>query len=46
MHWIEHRRGEAIPDELLYTKCQTDRDGDGQTPLMYWIRFRRGEAIP
>ena len=28
---------ETIPQELLYPGYRTDKDEDGQTPLMYWI---------
>lgn len=34
MNWIYWRRDEAIPQELHYDGWQTDRDNDGQTPLM------------
>ena len=37
MTWIAWRKGEAIPQELYYQDYQTDKDEDGQTPLMYWI---------
>ena len=46
MYWIEYRYDEAIPQELYYDGYQTDRDSDGQTPLMYWIKYRQNEDIP
>ena len=32
--------------ELLYPGCQTDKNKDDQTPLMYWIKYCRGKDIP
>ena len=46
MYWIKYRRGEAIPKELYYLNCQTDKDDDGRTPLMIWIEECPDEAIP
>ncbi len=48
MIWIEIRKGEAIPKELLYEGCQNDTDKYifHHTPLMQWIDWRKGEAIP
>ena len=34
MNWIYWDRDKAIPEELKYPGWQTDRDKDGQTPLM------------
>ena len=46
MTWIEWRRGESIPKELLYQGCQTDKNNWCRTPLMLWIENRPEEAIP
>lgn len=46
MFWIFARKGEDIPKELLYTGYKTDKDKDGDTPLMLWISCRKSEAIP
>ena len=48
MKWIKEHPGEAIPKELYYNKCQTDRSKDRYelTPLMLWIEYRPGESIP
>ena len=43
---MRHRSDEDIPNHLLYPGWQTDKDEDGQTPLMYWNRYRKGEAVP
>lgn len=45
-NFIKRHSGEAIPQELLYTGYQTDKNKYGQTPLIYWIEERRGEDIP
>ena len=46
MLWIENREDEAIPDCLFYEGYQTDKNKDGQTPLMLWIENRDEEDIP
>ncbi len=46
MYWIYRCKGQDIPYDLYYHNYQTDRDKDGQTPLMQWIENRRGEPIP
>ena len=46
MMWIEYRKGETIPDYLLYPNYQTDKSKNGRTPFMYWIAGRQGEDIP
>lgn len=39
MMWIAERSGKDIPDCLFYDGWQTDRDIDGQTPLILWINW-------
>ena len=46
MIWIECRHDEAIPEELYYDGYQTDKNSNGQTPLMMWIEERHSEDIP
>ena len=46
MIWVEHREGEAIPEELYYDDYQTDKNEDGETALMIWIEYRYGDDIP
>ena len=46
MIWIGYRRGEAIPQSMLYPDYQTDRNRIGQTPLMLWRIYREDEPIP
>ena len=45
MIWIEERKT-IIPKKLYYHSYQTDKDEDGQTPLMLWIIYGRGKDIP
>ncbi len=46
MYWIMYRPGEAIPKELFYPNCESDKNKRDRTPLMLWIIHREGEAIP
>ena len=46
MMWIQDRKNETIPTNLLYEGYQTDKDIDGLTPLKLWNEFRKDESIP
>ena len=46
MLWIKEGRGKAIPQDLYYPNCQTDKDNRGRTPLMLWVEHREDEDIP
>lgn len=39
MLWIEYCNKD-IPKELYYDGYQTDKNDDGDTPLMMWIEYR------
>ena len=49
MIWIENFSNEGeddyIPDELCYDGYQTDKNANGETPLMLWIKNSE-EEIP
>ena len=40
MLWIKYREYEDIPYELYYYEWETDKDENGETPLMYWTEYR------
>lgn len=46
MTWIRSRNYYNVPKELYYDGWQTDRNKDGDTPLMLWIHTYPSENIP
>jgi hypothetical protein len=46
MQWIQFRKDELIPEELKYPNWKTDKNIDGETPLIMLARYRMSEPIP
>ena len=40
MIWIQCRRDEKFPEELLYYDCYDDKNINDQTPLMLWKQYQ------
>ena len=46
MTWICSRNYYNVPKELYYDGWKTDKDKNGETPLMLWICTYPSENIP